>query len=653
MLQDIRGLTLLALSSCLISAIFAGFFGKWLGRRFTHWLSNIGVAISFFASLTLLKILSQNNTSVINFTLYHWATIADKTFQIGFLIDQLTVLMMCVVTFVSWMVHLYTIGYMRHDKGYQRFFCYIALFTFMMLVLVMSNNLLQLFFGWEGVGLVSYLLIGFWHHKESAVFANLKAFLINRVGDVGFLLGIGTCFYCFGTVDYAVLLQGTAGALPTTAINIWGYSLNPYSVICSCLFIGAMGKSAQMPLHVWLPDSMEGPTPISALIHAATMVTAGIFMVTRFAPFFEHTPCTLNMILIIGSSTCFLMGLMGIVQNDIKRIIAYSTLSQLGIMVAALGVSHYHLSIFHLTTHAFFKALLFLGAGSVILALHHEQNIWKMGALRARMPITYTTMLLGSLSLCGVPFFSGFYSKDLIIEAVRASSLQAAPFAYWALIAGVFITAFYTFRLLFVVFHGNDVNTLVDKHAHPAAHHVHESPAIIWVPLVLLSIPTVMSGGVLFQPFYNGFLQSKNTVIPSPPSLSLLNFSTSAMMELPFLLIIIAIITAWLLYIKRPNFIKKNRRWFIVPSFILEHKYGFDFFYETIVTSVARFFGVNFWRFIDLGLIDNLVNGIARAVVRLALVVRRLQTGYIYHYAFTMILGCLLIAIWFFKKPCL
>ena len=559
--------------------------------------------------------------------------------------------MMCVVTFVSWMVHIYTVGYMHDDPGYQRFFSYIALFTFAMLMLVMSNNFLQLFFGWEGVGVVSYLLIGFWYQKETAIFASLKAFLVNRVGDFGFLLGIALVLWVFGSLDYLTVFQ----AAPTMAAQNPEFLLfndHPWSlftVIGILLFIGAMGKSAQIPLHVWLPDSMEGPTPISALIHAATMVTAGVFMVARMSPLFEYSETALSFILLIGSATCLLMGLVGIVQNDIKRIIAYSTLSQLGYMVAALGVSAYSVGIFHLMTHAFFKALLFLGAGSVIIALHHEQDIRKMGGLYKYMPITYITMLAGSLALCGIPFFSGFYSKDLIIEAVHLSKLPLAKVAYWAVLGSVFVTALYTFRLFFLVFH---TQTRMDDHTR---EHCHETPMVVWGPLVLLAIPSVLIGAWFIGPLLQGFLNQSLFVLPQHAVVSEMaaDFHGAVAMGLhgltsaPFFFALAGIVVAWFVYVKSPGLsgkIKHRLSWIYT---ILIEKYGFDAFNQAVVAKGTRGLGKLCWHTGDEILIDGIaVNGTAKGVGYAAGKLRLLQTGHIYQYAFAMILGVILLSAW-------
>lgn len=637
----------------LIASLVAGLFGKVIGRKGAHWITIIAVGISFFTSLLMTKqmIWDQSIPQQIDITWYEWATIGTLRFQVGFMIDHLTLLMMCVVSFVSWMVHIYTIGYMQDDPGYQRFFSYISLFTFAMLMLVMSNNFLQLFFGWEAVGVVSYLLIGFWYQRESAIFANLKAFLVNRVGDCGFLLGIAIVLWVFGTLDYASVFQA-APVLAAQEPVLEIFKNQPWSlftVMGILLFIGAMGKSAQMPLHVWLPDSMEGPTPISALIHAATMVTAGVFMVARLSPLFEYSDTVLSFILLIGSATCLFMGLVGIVQNDIKRIIAYSTLSQLGYMVVALGVSAYSVGIFHLMTHAFFKALLFLGAGSVIIAMHHEQDIRKMGGLYRYMPITYLTMLAGSLALAGIPLFSGFYSKDLIIEAVHLSHLPLAKISYWVVLGSVVITALYTFRLFFVVFH---TKPRMDEHTR---EHLHESPAVVWVPLVLLAIPSVIIGGMMVGPMLNGFLGKAIFVLPEHAVVSDMAshfhgawaMALHGLMAPPFYCAVAGIVIAWLAYVKMPALPGKIQQRFKWLYTILIDKYGFDAFNQAVIAKGTRGLGLLCWRTGDEVIIDGFaVNGTAKGVRYLSGLLRQIQTGHIYQYAFAMIMGVIVLALW-------
>ncbi len=623
----------------LAGALVAGLGGRRIGRAGAHWVTIIGVAISFAAScLIFLDVLDG---AVFNGPVYTWLVSDGTPFEIGFLIDRLSALMMVVVTFVSLMVHVYTVGYMADDPGYQRFFAYIALFTFSMLMLVMANNFLQLFFGWEAVGLVSYLLIGFWYTRPSAIYANLKAFLVNRVGDFGFLLAIALVLAHFGTLDYAAVFS-RAPAMAEVAIEIFpGAPWLLVSVICIGLFVGAMGKSAQFPLHVWLPDSMEGPTPISALIHAATMVTAGIFMVARMSPLFELSQTALSFVLVIGGITAFFMALIAVVQYDIKRVVAYSTLSQLGYMTVALGASAYSTAIFHLMTHAFFKALLFLGAGSVIIALHHEQDMRKMGGLRKYMPWTYATVLIGAIASAGVPGFAGFFSKDAIIEAVHLSKTPGAGFAWLAVTACVFVTAFYTFRLVFYAFHGKERFETHD-------HAPHESPAVVTLPLLLLAIPSICAGWVIGPVLYGGYFGNSISIAPSHPGLremaeefhGVLPMMAHAVKTIPFWLTVAGIAAAWYLYILRPGLHVKLRQKAGVLVTILEEKYGFDRFNDWFFAGGARKLGTGLWRFGDVALIDGLmVNGSARLIGWFAGVVRLIQSGFIYHYAFFMIIG--------------
>jgi NADH-quinone oxidoreductase subunit L len=623
----------------LLGAIAAGLFGKQLGRNGAHRVTIAGVAISFVLSLVVLRQAMQG--VVFDGTVYTWMVSDGITFEIGFLVDQLTAVMLTVVTFVSLMVHVYTIGYMHDDPGYQRFFSYISLFTFSMLMLVMSNNFLQLFFGWEAVGLASYLLIGFWYTKPTAIHANLKAFLVNRVGDFGFLLGIAATVHVFGSLNYAEVF-----AAAPDAANLrfgGGEGWHAMTVICLLLFVGAMGKSAQMPLHVWLPDSMEGPTPISALIHAATMVTAGIFLVARMSPLFELSTTALNTVLIIGATTAFFMGLLGVVQNDIKRVVAYSTLSQLGYMVVALGVSAYSAAVFHLMTHAFFKALLFLAAGSVIIAMHHQQDMRQMGGLRKYMPITYWTSLVGTLALVGFPGLSGFFSKDAIIEAVHASSLPAAGYAHWAVLLGVFFTALYSFRLFFLVFHGKE---RMDEHTRS---HLRESPAVVTVPLVLLAVPSVVLGGVAIGPMLFGdFFHGAITVDQDHDVLHHMaehwhgatSFALHGLTGVPFVLTLAGGGLAWFMFLQRPELAAAVERRLSAVHSLLVNKYFFDALYERVLAAGARVFGNALWRVGDVTIIDGtLVNGSARTVGWFSGVARRLQSGYLYHYAFAMIIG--------------
>ena len=642
-------LTLSAVLSPLLGAIIAGLLAPRLrrrGRQTAHWSAILSVAWAFVAAVILAShVIGGGGT--INFDWYVWAQIGDIKISVGFLLDNLTVLMMLVVTFVSLMVHIYTIGYMRDDPGYCRFFSYIALFTFAMLMLVMANNFMQLFFGWEAVGLVSYLLIGFWFTRPTAVYANLKAFLVNRVGDLGFLLGIGLVLAAFGSLDYGDVFAGAAnGVAPLSALPAgWDAA----TVICLLLFVGAMGKSAQFPLHVWLPDSMEGPTPISALIHAATMVTAGIFMVARMSPLFELSDIALTVVLAIGVITAFFMGLLGLVQNDIKRVVAYSTLSQLGYMTAALGASAYSAAVFHLFTHAFFKALLFLGAGSVIIAMHHEQDMRKMGGLRRYLPITYITAVLGSLALVGVPPFSGFFSKDVIIEAVGASALPGAGVAHAALIAGAFVTAMYSVRLLMLAFHGRE---RMDEHTR---EHLHEPPWVVTLPLVLLAIPSVLAGGLLLEPMVFGdFFAGAITVSEAHDTVAVVreHAEGSALVMLqhgatnPALWAGVAgIVAAFWLYDGYPHRTERFAQGAIYR--VLLNKYGFDDFNDWFFAGGVRRLGNMLWRRIDAAVIDGFfVNGGAKCVGALSRVVRRLQTGVVYHYAFSMLLALLLVVLW-------
>ena len=655
----------------LVGAMVAGFAGRAIGKKATHRVAILGVLVSLLASLWVMHDVSQGNT--FNGALYSWAVIGKLKMEVGFLIDQLTAMMMVVVTFVSLMVHVYTIGYMEEDDGYQRFFAYISLFTFSMLMLVMSNNLLQLFFGWEAVGLVSYLLIGFWYTKPSAIYANLKAFMVNRVGDFGFVLGIGLLVAWTGSLDYAEIFAA-APNLEMVTIQLIGDT--PWSLItvtCICLFVGAMGKSAQFPLHVWLPDSMEGPTPISALIHAATMVTAGIFMVSRMSPLYEMSEVALSFVMIIGAITAFFMGLMGIIQNDIKRVVAYSTLSQLGYMTVALGASAYSVAVFHLMTHAFFKALLFLGAGSVIIGMHHDQDIRHMGGLRKYMPITWITSLIGSLALVGTPFFSGFYSKESIIEAVHHANVPGSGIAYWALLSGVFVTAFYSFRMYFLVFHGkprfetahgHDAHGQ-DAHGHDAhghdghgAHVPHESPWVVTVPLVLLAIPSIIIGALAADSMITGeYFKGVITVFADKhPAMAALAehwhgwvaMALHGFTSLPFWLMVAGIATAWYFYLVNPAIPARLQQTFKGIYTVLENKYYLDRFNEWFFAGGARRLGSGLWKRGDQGLIDGLVvNGSARLVGWFSRVLRQGQTGFLNHYAIAMIIGLAFLLFWF------
>jgi len=662
--EDVRQLVPLVPLAPLAGSIAAGMFGKWLGRAWSHRITILMVALSFITSVLIYDYV-VNNPAMSPMTAYEWMTTGGMSFHVGFLVDRLTVLMMLVVTSVSLMVHIYTIGYMSDDPGYQRFFSYISLFTFSMLMLVMSDNFIQLFFGWEAVGLVSYLLIGFWYTRPTAIYANLKAFLVNRVGDFGFLLGIGLVLITFNSANYLDVFSALQQHADELA-PIPGVSWNLITAICILLFIGAMGKSAQFPLHVWLPDSMEGPTPISALIHAATMVTAGIFMVSRMSPMFEMSDTALSFIMIIGAITALFMGFLGLIQTDIKRVIAYSTLSQLGYMTVALGASAYSVAIFHLMTHAFFKALLFLAAGSVIIGMHHDQDIRNMGGLRKYMPITWITFLIGSLALIGTPFLSGFYSKTSILEAVEESHLFGSGFAYAALVAGVFVTAFYSFRLYFLVFHGkerfgqahHDHQGDHDDEEVSADHHhglapgekPHESPWVVWVPLVLLAIPSVAIGYIAIKPLViDGFFHEAIYVGENHYHMVehvIEEFRGPAAMALHeaeepvFWLVVMGVFLPWLFYMKMPHIPAKIRSVFNPVYTVLENNYYFDRFNDWFFAGGARGASRFLWKFGDVKMIDGLmVNGTARLVGRISGVLRHMQTGYVYHYAFWMIIG--------------
>ena len=634
----------------LAGAVVAGLCGRAVGRIGAHSVTIAGVAVSTVLSFFVFQAVVLDGGDGFNGSLYVWGEVGDLRLEIGFLIDELSATMMLVVSFVSLMIHIYTIGYMADDPGYQRFFSYISLFTFSMLMLVMANNFLQLFFGWEAVGVVSYLLIGFWFQRESAIQANLKAFLVNRVGDLGFLLGIAAVLLLFGTLDYASVFAAAPGQAQATMNIVGAAEWSAMTVICLLLFIGAMGKSAQVPLHVWLPDSMEGPTPISALIHAATMVTAGIFMVARMSPLFELSETALNVVMVIGALTAFFMGLLGIVQHDIKRVVAYSTLSQLGYMTVALGASAYAAAIFHLGTHAFFKALLFLAAGSVIIALHHEQDMRRMGGLWRRMPITWICSAIGTLALIGFPGFSGFFSKDGIIEAVRHSELAGAWIAYPAVLLGVFITALYSFRMYFLVFHGKE---RTDEHVR---EHLHESPLVVTVPLVVLAFFSVVIGWPWVEPMLFGdYFGETIAVAPEHDVLARVGagfagagaFATHGFVALPFWLAAAGAALAWYLYLREPRLPAMLAERFRGGYRLLVNKYGFDDFYGAFFVGGTRRVGGLLWRFGDVRVIDGwIVNGSARAVGRIASVIRHVQTGLLYHYAFAMIIGLLALMTW-------
>ena len=634
----------------LAGALVAGLLCMKISNRAAHSITIFGMVVSTIGAAVVFYDVLQGHTY--NGPVYTWLVSGETHYEIGFLIDRLSAIMMLVVAFVSLMVHIYTIGYMRDDPGYNRFFSYISLFTFSMLMLVMANNFLQLFFGWEAVGLVSYLLIGFWYTRPTAIYANLKAFLVNRVGDFGFLLGIALTLMYFGTLDYATVFAN-AGTLSSNMVEIFpGHAWSLMTVICVLLFVGAMGKSAQFPLHVWLPDSMEGPTPISALIHAATMVTAGIFMVARMSPLFELSQTALSFVLVIGAITAFFMALIAMVQYDIKRVIAYSTLSQLGYMTMALGASAYPVAIFHLMTHAFFKAVLFLGAGSVIIALHHEQDMRKMGGLRKYMPITYLTVLIGAIANAGLPPFSGFFSKDTIIEAVHASHTFGATFAYVAALGAVLAGGFYSFRLVFFAFHGKE---RFDTHGHSPDGHggtPHESPLVVTVPLILLAIPSIAAGWVIGDVVFGDYFGASIHIAGSHPGVAelaeefhgVIPMIVHGLTALPFWLTLAGAISAWYLYIARPELpaLLRQKARFIVT--ILEEKYGFDRFNDWFFAGGARMLGTGLWQRGDVAVIDGIfVNGSARVVGWLATVVRRIQSGFLYDYAFAMIIGVLLL----------
>ena len=636
--------------SPLIASVVAGFFGRQIGRAWSHRLTITGVAVAFGLSAYVLKGMLIDGNPTYNGTVYSWMVTDGVNMEVGFLVDRLTALMMTVVTFVSLMVHIYTIGYMHDDPGYQRFFSYISLFTFSMLMLVMSNNFLQLFFGWEAVGVVSYLLIGFWYTRPTAIIANMKAFLVNRVGDFGFLLGIATIVYFTGSLDYAEVF-GQASGLQDATIEIFsGKAWSALSVACILLFIGAMGKSAQMPLHVWLPDSMEGPTPISALIHAATMVTAGVFMVARMSPLFEYSETALSFVLVIGATTALFTGFLGVVQNDIKRVVAYSTLSQLGYMTCALGASAYASGIFHLGTHAFFKALLFLAAGSVIIALHHEQDIRRMGGLKKYLPITYWTSLVGSLALIGFPGTAGFFSKDALIEAVGHASRAGSFYAYVCVLVGVFVTALYSFRLFFLVFHGEE---RIDD---DARGHLHEPPWVVTLPLILLAVPSVVIGWPVIGPVLFGgyfadaiFVQEANDVLGELGAdfHGPLGFLLHGLRSPVLLLAAAGVLVAWFFYLRRPDIPATLRERFSALHTLLMNKYYFDTLVEKLIPRGSTGLGGVLWRVGDVTLIDGaVVNGSARVVGWCAAVVRHIQTGYLYTYAFAMIIGLATLIFW-------
>jgi NADH-quinone oxidoreductase subunit L len=675
----------------LVAGVIAGLLGKVIGRAGAHTVTIAGVAISCALSVYVLDQLVSAHAKPYDGTVYNWLVSDGVRMQVGFLVDRLTALMMVVVTFVSLCVHVYTIGYMHDDPGYQRFFAYISLFTFSMLMLVMANNFMQLFFGWEAVGTVSYLLIGFWYTRPSAIFANLKAFLVNRVGDFGFVLGIAGVLYYTGSLDYRDAFAAAPHLATQTFPLTAAHAVPALALICICLFIGAMGKSAQVPLHVWLPDSMEGPTPISALIHAATMVTAGIFMVARMSPLFEYSETALSFVMVIGATTAFFMGLLGVVNNDIKRVIAYSTLSQLGYMTVALGASAYAGAIFHLMTHAFFKALLFLAAGSVIIGMHHEQDMRKMGGLAKYMPWTAVTCWIGALALIGTPFFSGFYSKDAIIEAVQHSHRWGAEYAYWCVLGGVFVTALYTFRMLFLTFHGRERFRSEETRAIPAGetssfehetevhleaqaghadeqhhrehgHTPHESPWVVVAPLVALAIPSIVIGALTVEPVLFGGYFGSSILVLEPHNVIAevgrevsqprwLNFAVEALSQPTFWVAFAGVVTAWVFFLWRPAWADKAARVLAPLRTVLVNKFFFDWINEHIIAATGRRLGTGLWRGGDQAVIDGaLVNGTAATVGRIGGIVRLIQSGYLYSYAFWMIIGLAVLIGWFLLR---
>lgn len=652
---SIQQLCLIIVLAPLAGSIVAGLFRNQIGRVGAHTVTIIGVAVSFIFSIYVAQGVFSGAIPTMNSVVYSWANggaLLSYEFNIGFLIDPLSVVMLLVVNFVSLLVHLYSIGYMSDDDGYQRFFSYISLFTFMMLMLVSSNNFLQLFFGWEGVGLVSYLLIGFWYKKESAIEGSLKAFLVNRVGDFGFVLGIAMVFAYTGSLDYATVFKNSAYLANQSIVLFSGHSWSVITVICILLYVGAMGKSAQIPLHVWLPESMEGPTPISALIHAATMVTAGVFMIARISPLIEFSTTALSVVLVIGATGALFTGILALVMNDIKRVVAYSTLSQLGYMMVAMGVSAYGAGIFHLMTHACFKALLFLGAGSVIMGMHHEQDMRKMGGLWRKMPITYVTYVIGSLALCAFPPFAGFYSKDTIIEVAKISHTPGSQYAYVCVVMGAMVTALYTFRSLLMTFHGKP------RMGAQAFDHVHESPWMVWVPLVVLAIPSVVLGYLLYMPMlFNGagflgssiFVFSAHNVLAEMAQEVVSPFQSAihAVNSLTFWITVAGAILAWVAYMAVPMLPAYLAKHFSLFYRVLVNKYGFDRFNDVFFVKGAKSLGQMFYKAGDQKLIDGaIVNGSARVVEWLSVKGRTIQNGYLYHYVTVMVFGLLGFLCW-------
>lgn len=654
--NTLRSLSLIIVLAPLLGALIAGLAGKQIGRRAAHWVTIIGVAIAFFVSTYVFKLIVWDNVAPFNGNIYTWGMSGGFFFEVGFLVDRLSATMLVIVSFVSLLVHIYSIGYMEDDPGYQRFFCYMSLFTFSMLTLTLANNFMLLFFGWEGVGLVSYLLIGFWFKRDSAAAGGLKAFLINRVGDFGFLLGIAAILGYFHTIDYSTVFAKASQFATTTIALLPNTSWSIITVICLLLFIGAMGKSAQVPLHVWLPESMEGPTPISALIHAATMVTAGVYMLARMSPLFELSPIALSVVLVTGATGALFLGILALVQNDIKRVIAYSTMSQLGYMVAATGASAYAAGMFHLLTHACFKALLFLGAGSVIIAMHHEQDMRKMGNLRKYLPFTYITFLLGGLALCALPPFAGYYSKDAIIEAVKLSATPGSSYAYVCLLLGAFFTAAYTFRAIFLTFYG------AERMDEKTRAHLHETPWSMRMPLLLLAIPSVILGAILAGPMLyqtpnmlgnSIYVAQQNDVLTilSAHFHGVVAAIGQAAFSPPFWFALAGIIVAWIFYVKYPQLPKRfAQQWFWLYKILL-NKYGFDAFNNLVFVKGAQWLSQIFYKNADLKLIDDrFVNGSGRGILQISKQLRRLQSGYLYHYAFAMILGLLGFLFWMLTR---
>lgn len=650
--NNLLQIALLIILLPLVGSLIAGLFGNVIGKKATTVVTVGLVGIAFlWASYVFVEVVLRGSPPV-DGVVYHWVTSGAFQFDVSLLIDRLSATMIFIVTFVSFMVHIYTIGYMADDPGYNRFFCYVSLFTFAMLTLVLADNFLLMFFGWEGVGLVSYLLIGFWFKRESANRGSLKAFLANRVGDVGFVLAIAGVLMYFGSLNYGVVFSHVGSVVGKTMTVFPNLQASVISVICVLLFIGAMAKSAQVPLHVWLPESMEGPTPISALIHAATMVTAGIYMVARMSPLFEYSPAALSLVLAIGATTCLFMGILAIFHHDIKRVIAYSTLSQLGYMAVALGASAYDAAIFHLITHAFFKALLFLAAGSVIIALHHEQDMRKMGGLAARMPITYLTFLIGSLALAAIPPFSGFYSKDAIIEAVHLSTTPGASYAYLCVLLGAFITPLYIFRALFLTFHGKE---RMDAHT---KEEVQESPWVVLIPLIGLAVPSIIAGGILIGPMLFSdpkLLGNTIFVLPEHNVLSELAqkfegakaMAIEAGSTLTFWMAIAGIITAWYFNLRNTELAERLKKRFALLYSVMERKYGFDDFNHFAFVRGALNLGEFFYKKVDLKFIDGIfVNGSGKFIRWFAFVARRMQTGFIYDYAFSMVIGVVAFLTW-------